>query len=166
MRKFLIPCFGIALALVALPACSRANSAGAATAPGAGQLPPSAQSAAGAKPNKNVAIVEGKSRRSTELIAFVDVREDKAHKERALEALRAKAATLGADAIVGIEYHEGKGEPGHYSGAAVKYNKRRSSRSRSSQQTSAAMRILRDETPQPRSAKDAAPESVAPIRSR
>ena len=73
-------------------------------------------------------MVEGKSKHSTELIAFVDVKEDKSHKDRALEALRAKAATLGADAIVGIEYHEGKGEPGHYSGAAVKYKKRRANR--------------------------------------
>lgn len=127
MLKFLIPCFGIALALSALPACSRAN-APAATAPGVGLLPASVHATDGAKSTKKVAVVEGKSKHSTELVAFVDVKEDESHRERALEALRAKAATLGADAIVGIEYHEGKGEPGHYSGAAVKYKKRRANR--------------------------------------
>ena len=130
MRKFLIPCFGIALALIALPACSRAN-ATPATAPGAGLLPASVHANATNATPKKITVVEGKSKHSTELIAFVDVKEDKSHKERALEALRAKAATLGADAIVGIEYHEGKGEPGHYSGAAVKYKKRRANRANS-----------------------------------
>ena len=150
MRKFLVPFLGVALVLVALPACSRTTATQAAS-PAAGQLPVTAQAAAPAKTPKKIAVVQGKSKRATELIAFVDVKDDKTHKDRALEALRAKAATLGADAIVGIEYHEGKNEPGHYSGAAVKYKKGSGHRANS------ATRVLREETPQPRSAKDPGP---------
>ena len=57
MRKFLIPCFGIALALIALPACSRANTTPA-TAPGAGLLPASVHGTAANKTPKKIAVVE------------------------------------------------------------------------------------------------------------
>ena len=43
--------------------------------------------------------------------------------DEALRTLQAKAALLGADAVVGVEFHhgEGEGEPTHLSGLAVKF---------------------------------------------
>jgi len=117
MNKFLL----VAFALAALPACSR-STATPPKAPAAAQAKPAAK----AKAPSQVAVLETRSvNRSTELLGFIDVSGDKTSKGAALEALRAKAAALGADAVVAIEYHEGKGEPGHYSGAAVKYRKHR-----------------------------------------
>jgi uncharacterized protein YbjQ (UPF0145 family) len=43
--------------------------------------------------------------------------------DKALRDLQVKAAQLGADAVVGVEFHhgEGEGEPTHLSGLAVKF---------------------------------------------
>lgn len=116
MRKMLLVTFVLAM----LPACSRS----AATPPKAPSAPAAAVQKADAKPANKIAVLEAKSiKRKTELIGFIDVSGDKGHRDAALEALRAKAAAMGADAIVGVEFHEGKDEPGHYSGVAVRYKK-------------------------------------------
>jgi hypothetical protein len=115
MRKMLLVTFVLAM----LPACSRS----AATPPKAPSAPAAVQKAQ-AKPANKIAVLESKDmKRKTELLGFLDVSGDKGHREAALEALRAKAAAMGADAIVGVEFHEGSGEPGHYSGVAVRYKK-------------------------------------------
>jgi hypothetical protein len=58
-----------------------------------------------------------------EVVGVVDVHEPVANVEQALEVLRRKAARLGADAVVGVEFHHGEGEdePTHLSGLAVRY---------------------------------------------
>lgn len=114
MRKILWVTFVLAM----LPACSRSS-----TPPKVPAAPAAVQKAQ-ATPAKKVAVLDAKDiKRKTELLGFLDVAGDKSHRDAALEALRAKASALGADAIVGVEYHEGAGEPGHYSGVAVKYKK-------------------------------------------
>jgi uncharacterized protein YbjQ (UPF0145 family) len=43
--------------------------------------------------------------------------------EAALDVVRRRAAELGADAVVGVEFHhgEGDGQPTHLSGLAVRF---------------------------------------------
>ena len=44
------------------------------------------------------------------------------HHDAALDALRRKAAAMGADAVVGVEFHHSEGgEPTHLSGLAVRF---------------------------------------------
>jgi uncharacterized protein YbjQ (UPF0145 family) len=45
--------------------------------------------------------------------------------DAALAALKRRAASMGADAVVGVEFHhgEGAGEPIHLSGLAVRFLK-------------------------------------------
>jgi len=61
--------------------------------------------------------------RPAEVVGVVDVHEKMASTGEALAELRRKAARLGADAVVGVEFHhgEGEGEPTHLSGLAVRY---------------------------------------------
>ena len=61
--------------------------------------------------------------RPAEVVGVVDVHEPMASEAAALARLREKAAALGANAIVGVEFHhgEGTGEPAHLSGLAVRY---------------------------------------------
>jgi len=115
MRKFLLVTFLLAM----IPACSRSSTPVKAPTP-----QPAAAQKAQATPASKVQVLEAKNiKRKTELVGFLDVAGDKGHKDAALEALRAKAAAMGADAVVGVEYHEGANEPGHYSGVAVRYKK-------------------------------------------
>src|SRR5437867_1370901 len=61
--------------------------------------------------------------RPSEVVGVVDVHEPMANEEAALQRLREKAAALGADAVLGVEFHHGEGEggPTHLSGLAVRY---------------------------------------------
>src|SRR5262249_47119920 len=61
--------------------------------------------------------------RPTEVLGIVDVHLDVGSQQAALAALRRRAAALGADAVVGVEYHHGEVESGpiHLSGLAVRY---------------------------------------------
>lgn len=61
--------------------------------------------------------------RPAEVVGVVDAHEEMGHHEDALKELREKASALGADAIVGVEFHhgEGAGEPTHLSGLAVRF---------------------------------------------
>lgn len=61
--------------------------------------------------------------RPAEVVGVVDAHEQMGHHEEALQELREKAAALGADAVVGVEFHhgEGAGEPTHLSGLAVRF---------------------------------------------
>lgn len=61
--------------------------------------------------------------RPAEVVGIVDAHEASGREEVALDELRRKAAAIGADAVVGVEYHhaESNGEPLHLSGLAVRY---------------------------------------------
>jgi uncharacterized protein YbjQ (UPF0145 family) len=58
----------------------------------------------------------------TEVVGLIDVHEESGHHSEALERLRIKGAALGADAVLGVEFHHGDdGEPAHLSGTAVRF---------------------------------------------
>jgi hypothetical protein len=61
--------------------------------------------------------------RPTEVVGVVDAHEEMGKHDKALYDLKVKAAQLGADAVVGVEFHhgEGEGEPTHLSGLAVRF---------------------------------------------
>lgn len=61
--------------------------------------------------------------RPAEVVGIVDAHEENGREAVALDELRRKAAALGADAVVGVEFHhaESHGEPLHLSGLAVRY---------------------------------------------
>ena len=61
--------------------------------------------------------------RPAQVLGVVDAHEEMGKHDGALHALQAKAAQLGADAVVGVEFHHGEaqGEPTHLSGLAVKF---------------------------------------------
>lgn len=65
------------------------------------------------------------SGREMEALGVVDAHEKPGHHDEALQELRGEAAALGADAVVGIEFHHGEGEAevSHLSGMAVRYRK-------------------------------------------
>jgi hypothetical protein len=61
--------------------------------------------------------------RPSEVLGVVDAHVPMGGHDKALEVLRRRAAALGADAVVGVEFHhgEGEGEPTHLSGLAVRF---------------------------------------------
>ncbi len=61
--------------------------------------------------------------RPAEVIGVVDAHLKVGDQDAALAALRRRAADMGADAVVGVEFHhgEGAGEPIHLSGLAVRF---------------------------------------------
>lgn len=71
-----------------------------------------------------VLVLEGKHLpRPAEVIGVVDAHEAMGKQDAALWTLKQKAAAMGADAVVGVEFHhgEGEGEPTHLSGLAVRF---------------------------------------------
>ena len=75
-----------------------------------------------------VQLIESESTgREMEAIGVVDAHEKPGHHEEALEELREAAAAVGAEAVVGVEFHHGEGhtEVSHLSGMAVRYRKLR-----------------------------------------
>lgn len=61
--------------------------------------------------------------RATEVLKIIDIHVPVGGQDAALAALQAEAAAVGADAVVGAEFHhgDGNGEPIHVSGMAVRY---------------------------------------------
>jgi hypothetical protein len=61
--------------------------------------------------------------RLTEVVGVVDVHSEMGGQDAALEMLKMRAAQLGADAVLGVEFHHGHGEeePTHLSGLAVRF---------------------------------------------
>jgi hypothetical protein len=61
--------------------------------------------------------------RPAQVVGVVDAHEEMGKHDGALHTLQAKAAQMGADAVVGVEFHHGEaqGEPTHLSGLAVKF---------------------------------------------
>jgi uncharacterized protein YbjQ (UPF0145 family) len=58
----------------------------------------------------------------SEVMGLVDIHEPVQNEQQALDVLKHKAAKLGADAVVGVEFHHGEPgeEPTHLSGMAVR----------------------------------------------
>jgi hypothetical protein len=61
--------------------------------------------------------------RPAEVVGVVDAHVPMGSHEAALDVVRRRAAELGADAVVGVEFHhgEGDGQPTHLSGLAVRF---------------------------------------------
>jgi hypothetical protein len=61
--------------------------------------------------------------RPAEVVGVVDAHVPMGSHDAALDVLRRRAAQLGADAVVGVEFHhgEGEGQPTHLSGLAVRF---------------------------------------------
>ncbi len=61
--------------------------------------------------------------RPTELVGVIDEHEPSGRQDVAVALIRERAAAMGADAVVGVEFHHGdeKDEPTHLSGLAVRY---------------------------------------------
>jgi uncharacterized protein YbjQ (UPF0145 family) len=114
-------CLFAALALVALPACVDTQDIPSPDYPSTVEYyapsPPPRPARSKVMVLKDVAITQ-----PTEILGLVDVYEQLYDHDRALESLKAKAEALGADAIVGLEYHHGGGkEPSRLSGTAIKF---------------------------------------------
>lgn len=75
------------------------------------------------EPNRVLVLETTKLDRYAEVVGVVDVHEPMGSDRAALARLREKAAAMGADAVVGVEFHhgEGEGEPTHLSGMAVRF---------------------------------------------
>jgi uncharacterized protein YbjQ (UPF0145 family) len=60
----------------------------------------------------------------SEVMGLVDIHQPVKTQDQALEVLKRKAAKLGADAVMGVEFHHGEPgeEPTHLSGMAVRCN--------------------------------------------
>ncbi len=61
--------------------------------------------------------------RPAEVVGVVDAHVPMGSHDRALDVLRRRAVAMGADAVVGVEFHhgEGEGQPTHLSGLAVRF---------------------------------------------
>ena len=61
--------------------------------------------------------------RPAEVVGVVDAHLPMGSHESALDVLRRRAASMGADAVVGVEFHhgEGEGQPTQLSGLAVRF---------------------------------------------
>jgi hypothetical protein len=77
----------------------------------------------GGNPSRVLVLETKHLDRPAEVVGVVDAHEEMGKHEAALWALKTKAARLGADAVVGVEFHhgEGQGEPTHLSGLAVRF---------------------------------------------
>ena len=77
---------------------------------------------------KNMVVLQAQDAgRPTEVIGVIDVHEPTGEHDAALETLRERAALIGADAVLGIEFHhddehgDDKGIATHLSGLAVRF---------------------------------------------
>jgi hypothetical protein len=60
--------------------------------------------------------------RPTEVVGVFDFHTRATSEDKGFDELRAKAAAIGADAVIGAEFEHGEGdEPSHLSGMAVRY---------------------------------------------
>lgn len=86
-------------------------------------LPAGEPEASTAAPSRVLVLQSSHLDRPTEILGVVDAHETMGHHDAALEALKRRAAALGADAVIGVEFHhgEGEGEPTHLSGLAVRF---------------------------------------------
>jgi hypothetical protein len=79
--------------------------------------------AAASDPSRILVLETTHLDRPAQVLGVIDAHEEMGKHEEALWKLKTKAAAMGADAVVGVEFHhgEGEGEPTHLSGLAVKF---------------------------------------------
>lgn len=73
---------------------------------------------------RRVLILQGrKLDRPAEVVGIVDAHEPSGRQDAAFAGLQQRAAAMGADAVIGVEFHHGEshGEPIHLSGLAVRF---------------------------------------------
>lgn len=77
----------------------------------------------GRDPSQVIVLQSTHLDRPAEVVGVVDAHEEMGQHEAALDLLKRRAADLGADAVVGVEFHHGEseGEPTHLSGLAVRF---------------------------------------------
>ena len=74
--------------------------------------------------SRDILVVESQHLgRPAEIVGLIDVHLPIGDQDAAFAELRARAAAMGADAVVGAEFHHGEeaGEPIHVSGTAVRF---------------------------------------------
>jgi hypothetical protein len=78
---------------------------------------------AGGDPSRVLVLQSTHLDRPSEVVGVVDAHVPMGSHDAALDVLRQHAAQLGADAVVGVEFHHGEGEeqPTHLSGLAVRF---------------------------------------------
>ncbi len=74
-------------------------------------------------PSEIVVLQTTKLDHYAEVVGPIDMHETMGDERIALQKLRERASEMGADAVIGVEFHhgEGEGEPTHLSGLAVRY---------------------------------------------
>ncbi len=87
------------------------------------EAPAPAPARAGNDPSRVLILQSTHLDRPAQVVGVVDAHEEMGKHDGALRTLQTKAAQLGADAVVGVEFHHGEsqGEPTHLSGLAVKF---------------------------------------------
>lgn len=86
--------------------------------------PPTSKTLHGNGDPSRIVVLQGKRLdRPAEVVGVVDAHEEMGKHEAALWTLKSKAAAMGADAVVGVEFEhgEGEGQPTHLSGLAVRF---------------------------------------------
>jgi hypothetical protein len=67
-------------------------------------------------------LVDKRIPRPTEVLTVFDFHTDATSEDKGFDELRARAAAIGADAVIGAEFEHGEGdEPSHLSGMAVRF---------------------------------------------
>lgn len=67
-------------------------------------------------------FVDKRIPRPTEVLAVFDFHSEANSEDKGFDELRARAAQIGADAVIGAEFEHGEGsEPSHLSGMAVRF---------------------------------------------
>src|SRR4029077_332411 len=75
------------------------------------------------RPTSRILILADKHvDRPTEVIGVLDFHSRATSEDKGFDELRARAAAMGADAVIGAEFEHGEGaEPSHLSGMAVRF---------------------------------------------
>lgn len=80
-------------------------------------LPPIPESA-----RSVLVLVDKRVDRATEVVGVLDFHSNASSEDKGFDELRARAAAMGADAVLGAEFEHGEGsEPSHLSGMAVRF---------------------------------------------
>lgn len=94
----------------------------------AGETPVSANApelapAARGDPSRVLVLQSTHLDRPSEVVGVIDAHVPMGSHDAALDVVRKRAAAMGADAVVGVEFHhgEGEGQPTHLSGLAVRF---------------------------------------------
>ena len=90
--------------------------------PTVSNAPETAPTAQGA-PSRVLVLQSTHLDRPAEVVGVIDAHVPMGSHESALDVVRRRAVELGADAVVGVEFHhgEGEGQPTHLSGLAVRF---------------------------------------------